>query len=341
MSRILSLISRGLVLWVIAGSLSAYCWPDAFLWTKWPLRYALGGFLFESSPPAGAASPYDLLGQPVIQWMFAMTMFAVGTVIAPRSFAVLAHQPFCVVEGLATQFTVMPALAFLVSRLAGFENDIALGFIIVGCAPGAMTSNVLTYLAGGDTAYSVTLTTLASILAVFITPFLIEYLGGAELGVTPEKFWQQLWTIAWTVATPLLLGLGLRVAWPRGRKAYEAASPAVAVVGIVVICCFVIQGTRDYLAQATGRILLGVVLVNALGFVFGFLLAKFYRLTRAQCVTLSIEVGMQNAGMGVVLAATTFSDRPRVAIPAAFFTIWCIITAAGLIALFKRQEREP
>lgn len=337
MPRIFHLISRGLVLWVVAGSVSAYIWPAAFSWTKWPLSYALGGFLFHEKAPA-APLPYDLLGQPVSRWMFAMTMFAVGTVIAPRSFVALARHPFSVVGGLATQFTVMPALAFLVSQLCGFEDDIALGFIIVGCAPGAMTSNVLTYLARGDTAFSVTLTTAASILAVFITPVLIEVLGGAELGVTPEKFWLQLWTIAWTVAVPLLLGLGLRAAWPRGQRTFDTVSPAVAVVGIVVICCFVIQWTRDYLAQATPLILAGVVAVNALGFVLGGLLGKLYRLTRAQRVTLSIEVGMQNAGMGVVLAATAFSERPKVAIPAAFFTIWCIVTAAGLIAFLKRRE---
>ncbi|MBN1441832.1 MAG: bile acid:sodium symporter family protein [Planctomycetes bacterium] len=337
MLRIMNFISRGLVIWVVAGAWAAYVRPEAFAWTRWPLRYALGGFL-AGDAPAAAASPYDLLGQPVSTWMFAMTMFAVGTVIDPASFIVLARRPLAVLLGLATQFTVMPALACLFTLAAGLDPDTSLGFIIVGCAPGAMTSNVLTYLARGDTAYSVTLTTIASVMAVFITPLLVRHIGGAELGVRPEDFWSQLWTIAWSVASPLLAGLCLRIALPKGRRVYEAASPAAAVLGIVVICCFVIQWTREHLQAASAGTFAGVVIVNALGFLLGGVLARVYRLPRAQQITLSIEVGMQNAGMGVVLAATTFADRPRVAIPAALFTIWCIVAAAALIALLKRRR---
>ncbi len=339
MTRILNVISRGLVFWVILGALAAYLWPHAFAWTRWPLEYACGGFLFGISPVPGW-SPYDLPGRPLYQWMFALTMFAVGTVIVPRSFLFLARRPLSIALGLATQFSVMPLLAFLVSRLGGYPDDLVLGFIIVGCAPGAMTSNVLSYLARGDTAYSVTLTTIASILAVLLTPTLVKLLAGADLGVTAEKFWAQLWTIAWSVAGPLILGFGLRLAAPRARRLFETASPSVAVLGIVVICCFVIQWTRDSLAQASLPVFLGVVLVNGLGFLLGWILGKVYGLNRPQRVTLTIEIGMQNAGMGVVLASTTFAGRPDVAIPAALFTIWCILTAAALILFFKRRKPE-
>ncbi len=341
MARVMAFISRGLALWVLLGAGAAYACPEAFAWTQWPISYVLGGFVTGAEPVA-SSSPYDLPGRPIINWMFALTMFSVGTVIDPGSFAFLARHPLSVALGLATQFSVMPTLAYVTARAAGFDDDIALGFIIVGCAPGAMTSNVLTYLAKGDTAYSVTLTTLASILAVVLTPTLVKLLAGAEMGVTAEKFWAQLWTIAWTVATPLLLGLGLRVAVPRGRKVYDAVSPAVAVVAIVIICCFVIQWTHTHLEGCLNErrwsILFAVAAINGLGFVVGNLLARLYRLSRPQRVTLTIEIGMQNAGMGVVLAATTFADRKAVAIPAALFTIWCIWTAAGLIAGFKRRE---
>ena len=335
MARISAFITRGLPLWALLGALAAYQWPQAFAWTRWPIFYALGGFL-TGADAVPASDPYDLPGQPLFKWAFALTMFAVGTVIDPKSFVFLARQPVSVLLGLATQFTVMPTLAFLTARFAGFDDEIALGFIIVGCAPGAMTSNVLTYLAKGDTAFSVTLTTFASIIAVVLTPTLIRLLAGTEMGVTADQFQVQLWTLAWSVATPLLLGLGLRVAVPAGRRVYDLISPAVAVLAIVVICCFVIQWTRDHLVGVTGQILLGVVIINALGFLLGGLLARAYRLPPPQRITLSIEVGMQNAGMGVVLAATTFSAR--VAIPAALFTIWCILTASVLIAVLKRRS---
>jgi BASS family bile acid:Na+ symporter len=336
MQKFLSAISKGLPLWVILGATAAYFWPQAFQWTNWPLSHLLGGFLVDEHP-AAATSRFDLAGQKTVSWMFAVTMFAVGTVIEPKNFVVLARRPLAVFLGLLTQFSVMPALAWLTAFLGGFDPDVTLGFIIVGCAPGAMTSNVLTYLARGDTAYSVTLTTFASVLSVVITPFLVGWLGGGELGVSPEHFWTQLWTISWTVALPLLFGIGLRVIFPFGRRLYDAVSPAIAVVAIVFICCFVIQWTHNELAAATGAIFLGVVLMNAMGFALGGFLARIYRLSRSQKITLSIEIGMQNAGIGVILAATTFADRKAVAIPAALFSIWCILTAAGLISLLKRR----
>jgi len=339
MRKFLVIISKGLPLWVILGATAAYRWPQAFQWTNWPLSHLLGGFLVDEHPNV-ATSRFDLLGQKTVSWMFALTMFAVGSVIEPRNFLVLARRPLAVVFGLLTQFSVMPALACLTAFLGGFDPNVTLGFIIVGCAPGAMTSNVLTYLARGDTAYSVTLTTFASVLSVILTPFLVGWLGGGELGVSAENFWDQLWTISWTVALPLLFGIGLRIVLPFGCRFYDAASPAVAVLAIVFICCFVIQWTREDLAAATGGIFLGVVFMNGMGFVSGGLLARLYRLNRPQQITLSIEIGMQNAGIGVVLAATTFTDRRAVAIPAALFAIWCILTAAGLISFLKRRAKK-
>ncbi len=314
LARALGVISRYLAVWVILGALAAYLLPGAFAWTE-----------------------VRLAGQPLFQWMFAVTMFAVGTVIDTSSFVSLVRRPLPVALGVLTQFTVMPALAWLTATVGPFAAPVALGFIIVGCAPGAMTSNVLTYLARGDTAYSVTLTTIASILSVVVTPALVLLLAGERLGMTVDDFWRQLFTIAWTVATPLVLGIAVRRLTPRARRAYELVSPPVAALAIIVICCFVIQWTRENLAETTASIAVGVVAINALGFVAGNALGRLYRLDRPRRVTLTIEIGMQNAGMGVVLAATTFGDR-RVAIPAALFTIWCIVTAAGLIAVLERRR---
>lgn len=331
MRRALDVISRGLAFWVVLGAAAAYLEPRAFAWTRWPVRAVLAGL--PAGWDAAPASPYDLLAQPVATWMFALTMFSVGTVLEGKAFAVVARHPLWVALGILTQFTVMPALGFAVGTRLGFGPDLALGFILVGCAPGAMTSNVLSYLAGGDAAFSVTLTTIASIAAVPVTPSLVGLLAGAELGMTPEKFWEQLGTIAWSVATPLLFGLAVRRLLPSARRAFETASPAVAALAIVAICCFVVQRTRDELAAATIPVFAGVAGVNAAGYALGWILGGAYRFPRPQRVTLAIEIGMQNAGLGVVLASTTFRDRPAVAVPAALFTIWCIVTASGLIAL--------
>lgn len=315
MKQILSAISNYLAIWVVIGAALAFWKPEAFAWTSW-----------------------SLLGWPLFKWMFAVTMFAVGTVVDSTSFHSLLRRPRAVGLGLLTQFTVMPTLAWAAATFGGFSETIALGFIIVGCAPGAMTSNVLTYLARGDTAYSVTLTTIASILSVVVTPALVWWLAGEELGMSVDQFWQQLKTIASTVAIPLLGGLGLRRLTPSARQLYATAGPAVAALAIVVICCFVIQWTHEHLGAASLGVVIGVIAINALGFVLGGALGTLYRLESAKRITLSIEVGMQNAGMGVVLAASSFEDRKEVAIPAALFAIWCIVSAAILISILKRRR---
>ena len=317
MNRIFSAISNYLAVWVVLGAALAYWKPEAFSWIGW-----------------------TLLGWPLFKWMFAVTMFAVGTVIDGSSFQSLVRHPRPIVLGLLTQFTVMPTLAWITAKFGGFPDAIALGFIIVGCAPGAMTSNVLTYLARGDTAYSVTLTTIASILAVFITPALVWGLAGEELGMSADQFWSQLNTIAMTVAVPLILGLLLRRGTPNARKLYETVGPAVAALAIVVICCFVIEWTHEELGSASLPVFVGVVVINGLGFVLGWALGRLYGLDPARRITLSIEIGMQNAGMGVVLAASSFKDRAAVAIPAALFTIWCIVSAAVLIGVLKRRNAQ-
>lgn len=315
MTRILAVISRGLPIWVLVGSALAFFFPQAFTWTRW-----------------------EVFGHKFFTWMFALTMLAVGTVIEPRHFSSVAKSPMAVVLGLLTQFTVMPICAWVTARLAGFDPGLTLGFILVGCAPGAMTSNVLTYLARGDTAFSVTLTTLASLLAVVLTPFLVEWLAGAELGVTPEKFWAQLWLIAWTVAIPILLGITLRVLVPVGRKCYEQLSPAVATAAIVIICCYVTRETGEKLATLSLTIFACVAIINAVGFATGYGLGSLYRFSRERRITLCIEIGMQNAGMGVIIATTTFAEDKTVAIPATLFAIWCILTAAVLIEVLKRRR---
>jgi BASS family bile acid:Na+ symporter len=341
MHRLLALLPRYLAFWVLLGAAAAYIWPGAFAWLRWPLRHLLLGGFLEGTAPLAAASPYDLPGQALFQWLFAATMLAVGTVLEPRSFLFVARRPLAVALGLLTQFTVMPSLAWLAGWLGGFDDAIVLGFLIVGCAPGAMTSNVLTYLAGGDTAYSVSLTALASIAAVALTPGLVWLLAGEELGMSAAKFRAQLWTIAWSLAAPLAAGIALRALTPRLRRTYERLGPAAAALAIIAICCSVIEWTRAELAAATPAIFAAVVAVNALGLLAGGLLGRLYGFDRPRRVTLAIEVGMQNAGLGVVLAASTFSDRPAVAIPAALFTIWCIASAAALAAVLRRRGEPP
>ncbi len=251
-------------------------------------------------------------------------MFAVGLVLKTGELVETLNQPGKVGLGVLTQFIVMPVLGFSAASLAPVSPEIALGFIIVACAPGAMASNVIVYLAGGAVAYSVALTTVATLLSPLLTPLLVEWLGGAFL---PIPFWPMVQTIVLTVLLPLALGLGLQQFIGSRIKLAKAAAPAVAAVAIVIICSYAVAANQTRIAQVGGWVLALVVFINAVGYLSGWWLARLYRFDRRHQMTLAIEIGMQNAGLGVALALKHF--QPETALPGALFAVWCILTAAG------------
>jgi BASS family bile acid:Na+ symporter len=262
-------------------------------------------------------------------------MLALGVVLEPAELKRTLEHPHRVLLGVLTQYTVMPLLGFTVATLSGFPPELALGFVIVGAAPGAMASNVIVYLAGGALAFSIAMTTLATFLSPLLTPLLVQWLGGAFM---PVAFWPLFLTIVWTVLVPLLLGMGLRrILGPYLRYGVEIG-PAVAAIAIVVICSYAVAANQPRIATVGPSVFGYVVLVNALGYAAGWSLAKLFRFDYRHRLALSIEIGMQNAGLGVALALAHFG--PETALPGALFAAWCVLTAAGASTLLRwRRSR--
>jgi BASS family bile acid:Na+ symporter len=304
--RLLRLIANGLAPLTLLGAIAAYFMPELFL----PFKH-------------------------VFKWLFAATMFALGIVLEPAELHDTLRHPGRIGLGVLTQFMVMPILAFLVATLAGLPPALALGFIIVGSAPGAMASNVIVYLAGGAVAFSITMTTVATFLSPLLTPSLVEWLGGRLL---PIPFWGMMQTILLIVVIPLAAGMQLRrVLGTRLALAREIA-PALAALAIIIICGYAVAANQGRIATVGPDIFLLVVLLNGLGYLLGWLLARLYRFDTRHRVALAIEIGMQNAGLGVVLALEHFRDTPETALPGALFAVWCIITAAGATTWLRRRE---
>jgi len=274
--------------------------------------------------------PSFLIFADTFLWFFAVTMLALGVVLPPDDLKRTLEHPQRVLLGVLTQYTVMPLLGFTVATLGGFPPELALGFVIVGAAPGAMASNVIVYLAGGALAFSIAMTTVATFLSPLLTPMLVQWFGGAFM---PVAFWPLFVTIVWTVLVPLLLGMGLRrILGPYLRYAV-AIGPAIAAVSIVVICSYAVAANQPRIATVGPRVFGYVVLVNALGYAAGWSFAKLFRFDYRHRLALSIEIGMQNAGLGVALALAHFG--PETALPAALFAVWCVLTGAGASALAR------
>jgi BASS family bile acid:Na+ symporter len=230
----------------------------------------------------------------------------------------------------------MPLLGFaaaLIVSAQGLSPALALGFVIVGCAPGAMASNVITYLAGGAVAFSIAMTMVATMLSPLLTPLLVELLGGKFLEI---PFWPMMQTIIYTVALPLAVGMLLRPRLSAFEKQVSQIAPGLAALAILLIVGFVTAANVERIQQVTGTVILLVVLVNGLGYLLGWGIASSCRFEFAWRITMCIEIGMQNAGLGVILALAHF--EPTAALPGALFAIWAILTGAGMTKVLHRRE---
>jgi len=196
-----------------------------------------------------------------------------------------------------------------------------------------MASNVIVYLAGGAVAYSVALTSIATLLSPLLTPLLVEWLGGVFL---PIPFWPMVVTILQTVVLPLFAGMWLRRVLGGRVKLASQLAPALAALAIVIICSYAVAANQARIAEVGGWVMLMVILLNALGYFAGWWLARVYRFDRRHQMTLAIEIGMQNAGLGVALALRHFD--PATALPGALFAVWCILTAAGASSWLRRYS---
>ncbi|MGD8712387.1 MAG: bile acid:sodium symporter family protein [Thiohalophilus sp.] len=281
--------------------------------------------------------PLFLIFKPVFIWLFAATMLAVGLVLDRSELSSTLRHPVPIAQGVMTQFLLMPLLAFALVSLVKLPPALALGFIIVGAAPGAMASNVMVYLAGGAVAMSIAMTTVATLLSPLLTPTLVEWLGGQFV---PVPLMAMVRTILFTVVLPIGLGLWLQPYLGRHLARAREIAPGIAAIAIIIICAYATASAVSHNAKALqehGLLVLGlVVLLNALGYAGGWGLARLYGFDRRRRLTLAIEIGMQNAGMGVVLALTHFPNQPETALPGAVFAVWCIVTAAGATAWFRR-----
>ncbi len=273
--------------------------------------------------------------KPGMNWFFALTMFGIGVVLEADDFVRIARNPIVILVGVVSQYTIMPLGAFLVCRWMGFSDAITVGLVLTGSAPGAMSSNVLSYIAKADVAYSVSLTTASTLLCPVLTPGLTLLLAGAKMDV---PFTKMMIDIVWMVVVPLLAGFALRHYYKKTIDNVLFVFPAISTTFIVMVCSLVIAANRDRLPSITGGIFVAALILNAYGTIMGYGVGSLFRMEKRRRRTMAIEIGMQNAGLGVVLALQHFGEET--AAPAAVFVFVCIITASVLASIW-RNAPEP
>jgi len=265
---------------------------------------------------------------------FSLTMFGIGAVLQVEDFKRILQRPLIVLIGSCAQFTIMPLGAFFLARLFSLPPEIAVGLILTGSAPGAMASNVMSYIAKADTAYSVSLTTVSTLLCPLLTPGLTFLLAKSQLDI---PFLAMVWDVIYMVILPLFMGFGVRYYFKERLEKIVPIFPAISVTFIIFICSLVIALNRDYLADVTGVILAAGVILNIYGMLAGYGVGSIFRMKLKRRRTLAIEIGMQNAGLGTTLALAHFGEKA--AVPAAIFVFICIITASVMAELWQKKPQ--
>lgn len=299
-------IQKTFALWVLLFAGVALILPEAFVWLK-----------------------------AYIPWMLGIIMLGMGMTMQLDDFKAVLQTPKAVCVGVVAQFVVMPLLAYLLCLVFQLPAELAVGVILVGCCPGGTASNVITYMAKGNTALSVACTAVSTLLAPVLTPFIFYLLASQWIDINA---WSMLSSILQVVLLPIILGLVLRSLFKQQAQQYLQVMPLISVLAIVLIVAAIIGGSKAQILHSGLLIFVVVALHNALGYVLGFWSSRFLHLAYADSKAVAIEVGMQNSGLGVALAAVHFATAPLTALPSAIFSLWHNISGPLLATYWARKN---
>lgn len=294
---------------------------------RWFALLVLAGGVIGLLAPAQTAAV-----APHIPLLLGVIMFGMGLTMRPVDFAIVAKHPRAVILGVLAQYTVMPLLGFGIAHLFDLSPMLVVGMVLVGAAPGGTSSNVIVYLARGDVALSVAMTSISTLLAPLLTPLIVLGLAGSTLPVSAGDLFL---SIVQMVLVPVVAGLLLRRFATRAVEAVLPALPLVSVTGIVVVVAAVVGANADAVL-GTGLLLgLAVVLHNVLGLGIGYAAGAVSRVPESARRAVSIEVGMQNSGLAAALATAHFA--PLAALPGALFSVWHNMSGAIAASLWAHR----
>lgn len=292
-------------LWAILICIIAFYFPDSFI----PLK------------------PYIII-------LLAIVMFGMGITLTSEDFKNVINKPFIILLGTFLQYFLMPLIAFLICIVFNLPKDQMIGLILVGCCPGGSASNLICYLAKGDVALSITLTTVSTLISFLVTPILAFLYLGQVVSIPASSMMISILEI---IIIPVCLGMIINTFWNKKIKDYKEIFPMFSVFSIVLIIGIVIALNHDNLLKMSFLIIICVILHNTLGFLISYIAAKALKLNESQSRTISIEVGMQNSGLAVVLAMQYFNIAAS--LPGAIFSIWHNIGGSLLAYFWAKTEK--
>lgn len=305
MLRLIDLATNLFPLWVVLAGVAALIYPPAFTW----------------------------FSGPFIVWGLALIMLGMGITLSLDDFRRVAKVPGAVAAGVTAQYLIMPFLGWSLAHLLELPTPLAVGLILVASCPGGTASNVVCYLARANVALSVLMTMASTFTAIIMTPLLTKWLAGTLVLVDA---WGLFVSTVQVVLLPVLAGLALHHLTPRLVAVVTPFSPLVSVLAIVMICASIIGSSAETLLTSGGRLIIAVLLLHSGGFAIGYFFGRLFGYETLVLRTLSIEVGMQNSGLGAVLARRHFAD-PLTALPAAISATFHSVIGSILAGIWRNR----
>ena len=269
-----------------------------------------------------------------INYLLGVIMFGMGLTLNLNDFRIVFSRPKDIIIGCLAQFTVMPLLAWGLSKAFHLDEALALGVVLVGCCPGGTASNVITYLAKGDLALSVGMTGVSTVLAPLLTPLLTWALAGERIHVDVTGM---MLSVLLVVILPIVLGLVIKSLWPKMTEKAKDYLPAFSSVAIAFTVAIVVSANASKLLAGGLLIVLVVMLHNLFGLGLGYMIGRLLGLAEPKKRAVSIEVGMQNSGLASALATLHCAAYPMATIPGAIFSVWHNISGAIVAWLYTRK----
>ena len=296
--KIVQVATAWFPLWSILTGIISLAWPESFSW----------------------------FGSTSIRWGLGIIMLGMGLTLKLEDFQRVLLQPKMVAAGVGLQYCVMPMLGWSIGAMLGLPPELAAGLILVSCCPGGTASNVVVYLARANVALSVTMTAVSTILAVVATPFLTAWLAGAKVPVDALGLLKTTLTV---VILPVVAGTMIHQFAKEKIDKIMVGFPLISVIFIILIVGYIMAVQRERILGNWQSILTAVLLLHAGGFGLGYLVSRILKVPEDVRRTISIEVGMQNSGLGASLATKHFAATPMVAVPSAVSAVvHCLVGSA-------------
>ncbi len=304
--KILSKVTKLFPVWALLCAIWAYYTPDVFTPVK-----------------------------PYTAELLMLVMFTMGVTLSIHDFKKVATRPKAIIVCTLLHYIVMPLAALLLAKLFNMETDLLVGMVLVGSVASGTASNVMIYLAKGDVALSVMISSVSTLLGVVMTPLLTYLLVGTTVKV---EFLSMLTSIVKIVIIPIAAGLVIHHLLTNLVKKIERFFPPLSMICILTILCIVVAGSRDQIAHVGLLVFVAVMLHNAIGLFAGYWGAKLLGFDESTCRTMSLEVGMQNSALAATLGTQYFGTLA--ALPGAIFSVWHNISGSILAGYWQGKNTD-